>query len=85
VRKTAFFVREDPDFITAYVVNHILGGGSFTSRLYGRKCGKARPCLSVFQLSLPSFLTNAAFFLVGRRLAEVHRGKKRREVIVARV
>ena len=26
--------RKDPDFITAYVVNHILGGGSFTSRLY---------------------------------------------------
>ena len=26
--------REDPDFITAYVVNHILGGGSFSSRLY---------------------------------------------------
>lgn len=26
--------RNHPDFITAYVVNHILGGGSFTSRLY---------------------------------------------------
>jgi len=26
--------RNDPDFIAAYVVNHILGGGSFTSRLY---------------------------------------------------
>ena len=26
--------RKDPDFITAFVVNHILGGGSFTSRLY---------------------------------------------------
>ncbi len=26
--------RAHPDFITAYVVNHILGGGSFTSRLY---------------------------------------------------
>jgi zinc protease len=26
--------RKHPDFITAYVVNHILGGGSFTSRLY---------------------------------------------------
>jgi zinc protease len=26
--------RKDPDFIPAYLVNHILGGGSFTSRLY---------------------------------------------------
>jgi len=26
--------REDPDFMAAYVVNHILGGGSFSSRLY---------------------------------------------------
>ncbi len=26
--------RKDPDFVTAFVVNHILGGGSFTSRLY---------------------------------------------------
>jgi zinc protease len=26
--------RKDPDFIPAFVVNHILGGGSFTSRLY---------------------------------------------------
>jgi zinc protease len=26
--------RADPDFIAAYVVNHIYGGGTFTSRLY---------------------------------------------------
>jgi zinc protease len=26
--------RSDPDFMAAYVVNHVLGGGSFTSRLY---------------------------------------------------
>ena len=26
--------RNHPDFVAAYVVNHILGGGSFTSRLY---------------------------------------------------
>ena len=30
----AGIMRKDPDFIPAYVVNHILGGGSFTSRLY---------------------------------------------------
>jgi zinc protease len=26
--------RDDPDFFVAFLVNHILGGGSFTSRLY---------------------------------------------------
>ncbi len=26
--------RSDPDFMAAYVVNHVLGGGSFSSRLY---------------------------------------------------
>jgi zinc protease len=26
--------RGDPDFMAAYIVNHVLGGGSFTSRLY---------------------------------------------------
>jgi len=26
--------RNDPDFMTAYIVNHILGGGTFSSRLY---------------------------------------------------
>ena len=30
----AGIMRKDPDFIPAYVVNHVLGGGSFTSRLY---------------------------------------------------
>ena len=28
------FKRSDPDFIPAFVTNHVLGGGSFTSRLY---------------------------------------------------
>ena len=27
-------LRDDPDFIPAFIANHILGGGSFTSRLY---------------------------------------------------
>ena len=26
--------RNDPEFMTAYIVNHILGGGTFSSRLY---------------------------------------------------
>ena len=27
-------MRDDPDFFPAYLVNHVLGGGTFTSRLY---------------------------------------------------
>ncbi len=30
----AGIARSDPDFMAAYIVNHILGGGSFSSRLY---------------------------------------------------
>ena len=26
--------RSDPDFMAAYIVNHVLGGGLFSSRLY---------------------------------------------------
>jgi len=35
------FARKDPDFFTAYVLNHILGAGSHTSRLY-REVREAR-------------------------------------------
>lgn len=31
---TTGVARNDPDFMAAYLVNHILGGGSFSSRLY---------------------------------------------------
>ena len=37
--------RNDPDFMAAYIVNHILGGGSFSSRLYARSAREARPRL----------------------------------------
>jgi zinc protease len=30
----ASIARKDPDFMAAYIVNHILGGGSLSSRLY---------------------------------------------------
>jgi zinc protease len=30
----AGIARHDPDFMAAYIVNHILGGGSFSSRLF---------------------------------------------------
>ena len=31
---TQGIARSDPDFMAAYIVNHILGGGAFSSRLY---------------------------------------------------
>src|SRR5207248_3023951 len=31
---TPGIARDDPDFMAAYIANHILGGGSFSSRLY---------------------------------------------------
>jgi zinc protease len=31
---TRGIARSDPDFMAAYIVNHILGGGAFSSRLY---------------------------------------------------
>lgn len=41
--------RDDPDFMTAYVVNHILGGGSLTSRLYREVREKRGLVYSVYQ------------------------------------
>ena len=35
-------LRDDPDFYAGYVMNHILGGGGFTSRLYGEVREKRR-------------------------------------------
>jgi zinc protease len=40
--------RKDPDFFTAYVVNHILGGGSFSSRLYNEVREKRGLAYSVY-------------------------------------
>jgi zinc protease len=55
--------REDPDFIPAFIVNHILGGGSFSSRLY-REVREARGlAYSVFSALIP--LDHAALFMTG--------------------
>src|SRR5262249_56051258 len=40
--------RSDPDFMAAYVVNHVLGGGSFSSRLYREVPGKRGLCYRVY-------------------------------------
>jgi zinc protease len=55
--------RKDPDFIPAYIVNHILGGGSFTSRLYREVREKRGLAYSISSHLLP--LDAAALFLGG--------------------
>jgi zinc protease len=45
--------RKDPDFIPAFIVNHILGGGSFSSRLYKEVREKRGLAYSVYTYLLP--------------------------------
>jgi zinc protease len=55
--------RKDPDFIPAYVLNHILGGGTFSSRLY-REVREVRGlAYSVYSTLVP--LDRAALFIAG--------------------
>jgi zinc protease len=55
--------RNDPDFVAAFVVNHILGGGSFSSRLY-REVREVRGlAYSVYSALIP--LDHSALFLTG--------------------
>jgi zinc protease len=55
--------RREPDFMAAYVVNHILGGGSFSSRLY-REIREQRGLAYSVHESLV-WLRNAAIFVGG--------------------
>jgi zinc protease len=55
--------RNDPDFMAAFVVNHVLGGGSFSSRLY-REVREVRGlAYSVFSTLIP--LDHASLFMTG--------------------
>ena len=55
--------RKDPDFIPAFIVNHILGGGSFSSRLYREVREKRGLAYSVYSYLLP--LERTALFMGG--------------------
>ncbi len=55
--------RKDPDYITAFIVNHILGGGSFSSRLYREVREKRGLAYSVYSYLLP--LDSSALFMGG--------------------
>lgn len=55
--------RKDPDFMAAFIVNHILGGGSFSSRLY-REVREVRGlAYSVYSMLVP--LKHTALFMSG--------------------
>ncbi len=55
--------RKDPDFMPAFVLNHVLGGGSFSSRLYREVREKRGLAYSVYSyLSAPR---NSALFFGG--------------------
>jgi zinc protease len=55
--------RNDPDFMAAFIVNHILGGGSFSSRLYREVREERGLAYSVYSMLLP--LDHAALFMSG--------------------
>jgi zinc protease len=55
--------RKDPDFMAAYIVNHILGGGSFSSRLYQEVREKRGLAYSVSDSLI--WLDHAALFMGG--------------------
>ena len=55
--------RKDPDFMAAYIVNHILGGGAFSSRLYQEVREKRGLAYSVSDSLI--WLDHTALFLGG--------------------
>jgi zinc protease len=55
--------RDDPDFIPAFVLNHILGGGSFTSRLWSAVREERGLAYSVYSYLNP--LDHAALWVGG--------------------
>jgi zinc protease len=53
--------RNDPDFMAAFLVNHILGGGSMSSRLYTEVREKRGLAYSIYSTLVP--LDSAALFM----------------------
>ena len=53
--------RQDPNFMAGYVVNHILGGGTLSSRLYHEVREKRGLAYSVYQSLL--WMRNSAIFI----------------------
>ena len=59
----AGIARKDPDFMAAYIVNHILGGGAFSSRLYREVREKRGLAYSIYDSLV--WLNHSALFLGG--------------------
>ncbi|MFD2182093.1 M16 family metallopeptidase [Rhodoplanes azumiensis] len=78
----AGIARKDPDFIPAYVVNHILGGGSFSSRLY-REVRETRGLAYGVSSSLVPLKSTALFFVSTATRAD--RVKESMDVIEAEI
>ncbi len=55
--------RKDPDFMAAYIVSHILGGGAFSSRLYREVREKRGLAYSIYDSLV--WLNHSALFLGG--------------------
>jgi zinc protease len=55
------FKRDDPNFMAAYVVNHILGGGTLSSRLYHEVREKRGLAYSVYESLL--WMEHSALFI----------------------
>jgi zinc protease len=53
--------RKDPDFMAAFLVNHILGGGAFSSRLYREVREQRGLAYSIYSTLVP--LDSAALFM----------------------
>ncbi len=60
-------LRNDPDFYTAYVLNYVLGGGGFVSRLYEEVREKRGLAYSVYSYLMP--LDNAGVVMGGAATA----------------
>lgn len=75
-------MRDDPDFDAATVVNHCLGGGAFTARLYKEVREKRGLCYSVY--SQNSELDHAAMF-VGATSTKNERAAEAIDVIRAEI
>lgn len=65
--------RDDPDFYAAYVMNYILGGGGFTSRLYNEVREKRGLAYSVYSYLSP--YENTSLMLGGAGTANARVGE----------
>ena len=75
-------MRKDPDFIPAYVVNHILGGGSFTSRLYDEVREKRGLAYGVYSYLMT--MRHAALFMANTQ-TQANSTREALELIEAQV